>query len=33
MKVGALYALLRDRVIDERRTKRSIASIDIDVAK
>jgi len=33
VKVGALYALLRDRVIDERRTKRSIASADIDVAK
>ncbi|QRD67980.1 TolC family protein [Xanthomonas citri pv. citri] len=33
VKVGALYALLRDRVIDERRTKRSIASTDIDVAK
>ncbi|AUJ13127.1 multidrug transporter [Xanthomonas oryzae pv. oryzae] len=33
VKVGALYALLRDRVIDERRTKRSIANTDIDVAK
>ena len=32
-KVGALFALLRDRVIDERRTRRSIAGTDIDVAR
>lgn len=33
VKVGALYALLRDRVVDERRTRRSVASGDIDVAQ
>ena len=32
-KVGALFALLRDRVIDERRTRRAIAGTDIDVAR
>ncbi|MEG3165704.1 TolC family protein [Sphingomonas sp. PB2P19] len=32
-KVGALFALLRDRVIDERRTRRSVAVADIDVAR
>ena len=32
-KVGALFALLRDRVIDERRTRRAIAATDIDVAR
>ncbi len=32
-KVGALYALLRDRLIDERRTKRTLASGDIDIAQ
>ncbi len=32
-KVGALFALLRDRVIDERRTRRTIAGTDIDVAR
>ncbi|WP_076070533.1 TolC family protein [Sphingomonas montana] len=32
-KVGALFALLRDRVIDERRTRRTLAGGDIDVAK
>lgn len=33
VKVGALFALLRDRVVDERRTKRSLASADIDIAR
>lgn len=33
VKVGALFALLRDRVIDERRTRRTIAGIEIDVAR
>jgi len=32
-KVGALFALLRDRVVDERRTRRSVAGADIDVAR
>lgn len=32
-KVGALFALLRDRVVDERRTRRAIAGTDIDVAR
>ena len=32
-KVGGLYALLRDRVIDERRTRRALAGKDIDVAR
>lgn len=32
-KVGALFALLRDRVIDERRTRRSIAGTEADVAR
>ena len=32
-KVGALFALLRDRVIDERRTRRAIVATDIDVAR
>ena len=32
-KVGALFALLRDRVVDERRTRRSIADTDIAVAR
>lgn len=32
-KVGALYALLRDRLIDERRTKRTLAAGDIDIAR
>ncbi len=32
-KVGALFALLRDRVIDERRTRRTIAGTEIDVAR
>ncbi|MFN3676944.1 MAG: TolC family protein [Sphingomonas pseudosanguinis] len=33
VKVGALYALLRDRLIDERRTKRTLAAGDIDIAQ
>ncbi|MFD1950341.1 TolC family protein [Sphingomonas arantia] len=33
LKIGALYALLRDRLIDERRTRRSLAFADIDVAR
>jgi outer membrane protein TolC len=33
VKVGALFSLLRDRVVDERRTKRNVASMDIDIAR
>lgn len=33
VKVGALYSLLRDRLIDERRTRRTLASGDIDIAR
>ncbi|AHE53402.1 TolC family protein [Sphingomonas sanxanigenens] len=33
MKVGALYALLRDRLVDERRTRRTLAAGDIDIAR
>lgn len=33
VKVGALYSLLRDRLVDERRTKRTLASGDIDIAR
>ncbi|WP_322966299.1 TolC family protein [Sphingomonas fuzhouensis] len=33
VKVGALYALLRDRLVDERRTRRTLASGDIDIAQ
>jgi outer membrane protein TolC len=33
VKVGALYSLLRDRLIDERRTRRTLASGDIDIAQ
>lgn len=32
-KVGALYALMRDRLIDERRSRRRIAAADIDIAR
>jgi outer membrane protein TolC len=32
-KVGALFALLRDRVVDERRTRRSVAGADIEIAR
>lgn len=33
VKVGALYALMRDRLIDERRTRRALAGGDIDIAR
>lgn len=33
VKVGALYALLRDRLIDERRTRRTLAAGDTDIAR
>ena len=33
VKVGALYSLLRDRLVDERRTRRTLASGDIDIAR
>lgn len=33
VKVGALYSLLRDRLVDERRTRQSIAAGDIDIAR
>lgn len=33
VKIGALYALLRDRLIDERRARRTIAAQGIDVAR
>ena len=33
LKVGGLFALLRDRVIDERRGRTAIAARDIDVAR
>lgn len=33
VKVGALYSLLRDRLVDERRTRRTLVSSDIDVAR
>ena len=33
VKVGALYALLRDRLVDERRTRRTLAAGDIDLAR
>ena len=32
-KVGALFALLRDRVVDERRTRRSVAGADTEIAR
>lgn len=32
-KIGVLYALLRDRLVDERRTRRVVAASDIDVAR
>lgn len=32
-KIGVLYALMRDRLIDERRTRRTLAASDIDVAR
>ena len=33
VKVGGLFALLRDRLVDERRTRRTLAAGDIDVAR
>ncbi|MEK9213266.1 TolC family protein [Sphingomonas sp. 2378] len=33
LKVGALYSLLRDRLVDERRTRRTLAAGDIDIAR
>lgn len=32
-KVGAVFALLHDRAIDERRTRRTLAGSDIDIAR
>ena len=33
LKVGALFSLLRDRLVDERRTRRTLAAGDIDIAR
>lgn len=33
LKVGGLFSLLRDRLVDERRTRRTLASGDIDIAR
>ncbi len=33
IKIGALYSLLRDRLIDERRSRRTLAAADIDIAR
>lgn len=33
VKIGVLYSLLRDRLIDERRTRRRLAAGDIDIAR
>lgn len=33
VKVGALFSLLRDRLIDERRSRRAIATADIDISR
>ncbi|MFS0738179.1 TolC family protein [Sphingomonas sp. 1P06PA] len=33
LKVGALYSLLRDRLVDERRARRTLAAGDIDIAQ
>ena len=33
MKVGALYSLLRDRLVDARRSEFRLASNDIDIAR
>ena len=32
-KVGALFSLLRDRLIDERRSRNRLASVDVDIAQ
>jgi outer membrane protein TolC len=33
LKVGGLFALMRDRLVDERRTRRTLAAGDLDVAR
>lgn len=33
LKIGGLFALLRDRLIDERRTRRTLAAGDLDIAR
>ncbi|MEW9856417.1 TolC family protein [Novosphingobium sp. M1R2S20] len=33
LKVGGLYSLLRDRLVDERRTRRTLAAADLDIAR
>lgn len=33
IKLGGLFSLLRDRLVDERRTRRTVANADIDVAR
>jgi outer membrane protein TolC len=33
LKVGGLFSLLRDRLVDERRTRRTLAAADVDVAR
>lgn len=33
VKVGGLFALLRDRLVDERRTRQSLAAGDLDIAR
>ena len=33
LKVGVLYSLLRDRLVDERRTRRTLAAGDMDIAR
>ncbi|MGK6324125.1 TolC family protein [Sphingomonas sp. DT-51] len=33
LKVGALYSLLRDRLVDDRRTRRTLAASDVDIAR
>ncbi len=32
-KIGVLYSLLRDRLVDERRTRRALAASDISIAR
>lgn len=33
LKVGGLFALLRDRLVDERRTRRAVAATDVEIAR
>lgn len=33
LKVGAVFSLMRDRLIDERRTKQALAARDVDIAR